>query len=254
MYWLKILSILAFFIFVIFVIFYLMDGYFLLNKVNLIMYNKKYPLSNGSEYLPTDEKWCKMLRDNYKVIRDEYIEYTKNNTLKRFGDIDQNQKSIDTTEVPWQVLMLKTYNKETNKIKYFPKTYSLIKKIPNCTLAMFSVLPPGKKLAPHRGPYNGVLRYHLSLIVPNAPKNELNGCFIKVNGKNHYWEEGLDTYFDDTYIHSAENNTYTTRVVLLLDIKKKFDNVFLDAINDILLNYSKYNSTVLNIVENTNNS
>jgi beta-hydroxylase len=119
---------------------------------------------------------------------------------------------------------------------------------------MFSVLLPGKKLAPHQGPYNGVLRYHLSLIVPEAPKNELNGCFLKVNDKNHYWEEGLDVYFDDTYMHSVENNTDSTRVVLFLDIKKKFDNIFLDTINDILFYYSEYNETVLNIVKNTNNS
>jgi aspartyl/asparaginyl beta-hydroxylase (cupin superfamily) len=132
-----------------------------------------------------------MLRDNYKVIRDEYIEYTKYNTLKRHGDIDHIQKITDTTNIPWLVLILKT-----NKIKYFPKTYNLIKKIPNCTLAMFSVLLPGKKLAPHRGPYNGVLRYHLSLIVPKAPKNELKGCFIKVNGKNHYWVATSNTKLD----------------------------------------------------------
>lgn len=253
--WLKILIILT--IFVIFIIFYIFcstNGYYWLNKVNSIMYNKKYPLLNGNEYLSTDEKWCKMLRDNYKVIRDEYIEYTKYNTLKRHGDIDHIQKITDTTNIPWLVLILKTYNKETNKIKYFPKTYNLIKKIPNCTLAMFSVLLPGKKLAPHRGPYNGVLRYHLSLIVPKAPKNELKGCFIKVNGKNHYWEEGLDTCFDDTFMHSAENNTDSVRVVLLLDIKKKFDNIFLDTINDILFYFSEYNETVLNIVKNTNNS
>ena len=254
---LKILIILTVFLFVIYVIFVIfcsVNGYYLLDILNSIMYNKKYPLLNGNEYFPTDKKWCKMLRDNYKVIRDEYIEYTKHYTLKRHGDIDYNQKSIDTTNIPWQVLILKTYNKETNKIKYFPKTYNLIKKIPNCTLALFSVLPPGKKLPPHRGPYNGVIRYHLSLIVPNAPKNELNGCFLKVNDKNYYWEEGSDIFFDDTYIHSAENNTDSPRVVLFLDIKKKFDNIFLDTINDILFYYSEYNETVLNIVKNINNS
>jgi hypothetical protein len=55
-------------------------------------------------------------------------------------------------------------------------------------------------------------------------------------------------------MHSAENNTDSVRVVLLLDIKKKFDNIFLDTINDILFYFSEYNETVLNIVKNTNNS
>jgi beta-hydroxylase len=227
-----------------------MNGYFLLYLVNLIL----YPFSSGTEFLPTNKKWCKELRENYTVIRDEYINYTKQNNLKRFAEIDPNQKHTDSSNVPWKILMLKTYNKETNKIKYFPKTYNLIKNIPDCTLAMFSVLPPGKKLAPHYGPSKLVTRYHLSLIVPDAPKNESNGCFIKVNNKNHYWQTGKDVMFDNTYLHSAENNTEQTRVVLFLDIKRKYNNVILDSMNNMILNYAQYNPTVNNIVENTNQS
>ena len=37
---------------------------------------------------------------------------------------------------------------------------------------MFSILEPGKHLPPHRGPYNGVLRLHLGLIVPE-PREQL---------------------------------------------------------------------------------
>lgn len=246
MHWLRILVIS---IVLLLVIFYFMNGYFLLYVVNLIL----YPFSGGPEYLPTEMKWCKDLRDHHQVIKDEYIKYTKQNKLKRFSEIDPNQRFTDVGDIPWPILMLRTYNKDTNKIKHFPETYRLIKKIPGCTLAMFSVLPPGKKLAPHKGPSKSVLRYHLSLIVPDAPKDE-TGCFIKVNGKNHYWKEGLDVMFDDTYTHSAENNTKYTRVVLFLDIKRKYNNVFLDWMNDNLLHYAQYNPTVTNIVENTNNS
>ena len=34
--------------------------------------------------------------------------------------------------------------------------------------AMFSILSPRKHIPPHRGPYKGVLRYHLGLIIPGA--------------------------------------------------------------------------------------
>lgn len=231
-------------------IFYFLNGYFLLYIINWIL----YPFSSGPAYLPTNKKWCKELRDNYTVIRDEYIEYTKHNNLKRFSEIDLNQRFTDTGDIPWKMLMLRVYNKDTNKIKDFPKTYNLIKKIKNCTLAMFSVLPPGKKLAPHKGPSRSVYRYHLSLIVPDAPKNESQGCFIKVNDENHYWQDGLDVMFDDTYTHSAENNTDKTRLILFLDIKRKYNFSILNYINDLLMYYAKYNPTVNNIIENTNNS
>jgi beta-hydroxylase len=239
--WLRILVISITFLLV---IFYLMNGYFLLYIINLIL----YPFSGGPAYLPTKMKWCKELRDNYKTIRNEYINYTKQNNLKRFAEIDLNQKSTDTGDIPWEILMLRVYNKDTNKIKHFPETYHFIKNIPGCTLAMFSVLKPGKKLAPHYGPSKSVLRYHLSLIVPKNNKE----CFITVNGEKHNWQEGSDTMFDDTYLHSAENNSDETRVVLFLDIKRKYNNVFLDWVNDTMLHYAQYNPTVLEIVKNTN--
>jgi beta-hydroxylase len=228
------------------IIFYFLNGYFLLYLVNLIL----YPFASGTAYLPTNKKWCKELRDNYTTIKQEYINYTKQNNLKRFAEIDPNQMSTDTGDIPWEILMLRVYNKDTEKIRYFPETYRFIKKIPGCTLAMFSVLPKNKKLDPHHGPSKSVLRYHLSLIVPKNNKE----CFITVNGEKHIWKEGTDTMFDDTFLHSAQNLSDETRVVLFLDIKRKYNNVFLDWVNDTMLHFSQYNPTVLNIVNNTNDS
>jgi beta-hydroxylase len=226
---------------------YFCNGYYILCIINMIL----YPFSNGPEYLPTKNiEWCKKLRSNYKIIRQEYINYSKTKKLKRFSDIDPNQVFIDTGEIPWEILTLRVYNKNTEKIKDFPETYNLIKNIPGCTLAMFSVLKPGKKLAPHFGPSKSVLRYHLSLIIPKNKKE----CFLMVNNKKHIWKECEDVMFDDTFLHSAENNSDETRVVLFLDIKRKYKNIFLDWINDTMLYYAQYNSVVANIVNNTNNS
>jgi len=195
----------------------------------------------------TSKLWFKELRDSYREIRQEYIQYVSENKLKRFGEIDPVQYMVDKGDILWEVLMIKVYNRDTDKVKYFPKTYNFIKKIPGCTLAMFSVLPPGKKLIPHTGPSKSVLRYHLSLIVPEDKQN----CFLMVNGKKYHWEEGSDVLFDDTYMHHAENNTNQTRVVLFLDIKRKYNNIFLDSINDIVLYYTQFNKTVRKIAKNT---
>ena len=92
------------------------------------------------------------------------------------------QINNDISDVPWEVLFLRVYNKDTDKIKYFPKTHSLISKIPGCSLAMFSILYPGKIIPPHIGPYKGILRYHLAIIAPkNYTECELivnNICFM----------------------------------------------------------------------------
>ena len=81
---------------------------------------------------------------------------------------------------------------------------------------MFSILEPGKHLPPHRGPYNGVLRLHLGLIVPE-PREQLG---IRVDKDVYRWKEGEAVIFDDAYEHEAWNRTPHTRVVLFVDFSQ----------------------------------
>lgn len=228
-------------------IFKSISGYVIVHWINLLY--SRYA-SENPEYYPTDMNWCQELRDNHEEIYQEYLNYIQNNKLKRFKEIDKVQTNYDISDIPWEVLFLRVYNKNTDKITHFPKTYSLISKIPGCSLVMFSVLHPGKVIPPHTGPYKGVLRYHLALVTPK----DTNQCKILVNGIPYNWKKGEDVLFDDTYIHSVQNNSDETRVVLFLDIKKEFENVFLDSLNDIVLHFGKFNDSVNNIVSNTNNS
>ena len=82
------------------------------------------------------------------------------------------------------------------------------------TTAMFSILAPGKHIPPHDGPYKGVLRYHLGLLVPE-PADQVG---IRVGGEIAHWHEGESLVFDDTYTHEAWNDTDGTRVVLFVDV------------------------------------
>lgn len=201
------------------------------------------------EYHPTHYEWCKMLRNNWKVIRDEYTEYVKTyGKFKRLKELDINQSELDSTPIPWEVLFLRCYNADTNKVHYFPKTTALLKSVPGCSLAMFSILKPGQYLPRHFGPYKGVLRYQLSLIVPKDYEN----CFLEVNDKKYCWQEGCDVIFDDTLQHSVHNNTDEHRVILFLDVKRHFGNAFLDALNTVTLFLLRYNYVIDTIVDNTN--
>ena len=51
----------------------------------------------------------------------------------------------------------------------------------------------------HKGPFNGVLRYHLGLIIPE-PKEK---CRIRVHDQFNEWDEGKSLIFDDTYEHEV---------------------------------------------------
>jgi beta-hydroxylase len=60
-----------------------------------------------------------------------------------------------------------------------------------------------------------VLRFHLGLVVPDAPVEQVG---IRVGGETAGWSEGASLVFDDTYQHEAWNETDETRVVLFVDV------------------------------------
>ena len=97
-----------------------------------------------------------------------------------------------------------------------PETSRIIEKIPGVMTAFFSILAPGKHLPPHRGPYSGILRYHLGLIVPEP--REL--CLIRVGDQFCPWAEGQSLIFDDTFNHQVWNDTDGVRVILFVDFSR----------------------------------
>lgn len=94
-----------------------------------------------------------------------------------------------------------------------PATAQALQEIPGLRTAFFSIPEPGKRLPPHRGPYNGVLRLHLGLVVP-APHER---CWIRVGAETRHWEPGEVLVFDDALDHEVHNDTEGVRVVLFGD-------------------------------------
>ena len=179
----------------------------------------------------TDVTWCKILRDNYLLILEEYNNYITNNTVLYYSDqIPAVSKDIDVHH-KWKTIILRVYNINTALVKFFPKTMSLI---PNhCSVAMFSILEPNCHLKPHTGIYSGVLRYHLSLKTPVDYTN----CYLEIKTNDWQkipWVAGTDIIFDDMFMHQVYNKTCEERVVLFLDIIKK-NGQFLDWLNHLCI-------------------
>ena len=89
--------------------------------------------------------------------------------LPAFHEISSEVRSISSDQ-NWKTFFLCGYGiKSEEAIRQCPETWRILQKIPGLKSAMFSIFEPGKHLPPHRGPYNGVLRFHLGLIVPDQP-------------------------------------------------------------------------------------
>jgi beta-hydroxylase len=180
--------------------------------------NLKYAkLGNPPVYDNKLFPWAAEIEKDWPAIRAELDRVLlRQSELPTFQDISTDVKTI-STDSRWKTFFLVGFGiKSEQNIRACPDTWRAVQKIPGLKTAMFSIFEPGKHLPAHRGPYNGVLRLHLGLIVPE-PADKLA---IRVNDQICHWQEGKALIFDDAYEHEAWNHTDKTRVVLFVDFVK----------------------------------
>jgi ornithine lipid ester-linked acyl 2-hydroxylase len=158
--------------------------------------------------------WIPKLEANWRDIRRELDGLlTFRDDLPAFHTI--NRDATDIGSERWKSFFFYGFRHRSDlNCARCPRTASLLATIPDMTTALFSILEPGAHLPRHRGPWKGVIRYHLGLMVPKQREK----CTIEVDGEVAHWQEGKSMVFDDTFPHSVRNDTNETRVVLFLDI------------------------------------
>jgi len=161
--------------------------------------------------------WTKTIERDWRAIRTELDRVLiRQDELPGFHELSTDVATI-SKDRGWKTFLLCGYGfRSQANIDQCPETWRICQGIPGLTTAMFSILEPGKHLPPHRGPYNGVLRLHVGLIVPE-PRDQLG---IRVENETYRWKEGEAVIFDDAYEHEAWNKTPYTRVVLFVDFVK----------------------------------
>jgi beta-hydroxylase len=191
-------------------------------------------------------EWASLLEDNWTVMREELDALLQHReALPSFHDIAADASTISQDD-NWKTFFLYGYGEKAEEnCARCPRTTDLIEQVPGMTTAFFSILSPGKHIPPHRGPYKGVLRYHLGLKVPDPAEK----CRIRVDDEIVYWEEGESMVFDDTYNHEVWNETNGERAILFLDVKRPLHQP-MAALNDVVLSLLRHTPVVQNAREN----
>jgi beta-hydroxylase len=166
------------------------------------------------------------LAENWQVIRAEAQELFDNGRIRAAGTYDDlGFNSFFKTG--WKRFYVKWYDEPLPSAKALcPKTVELVQSIRGVNAAMFALLPPGSKLGAHRDPFAGSLRYHLGLVTPNA-----DTCRIVVDGEPYAWRDGEPVMFDETFIHTAENRSDVTRIILFCDVERPLSNPVVRGVN-----------------------
>lgn len=162
--------------------------------------------------------WAAEVEREWPLIRAELDRImTRKDELPGFHEISGEVRSI-SADRDWKTFLICAFGlKSDDAIRACPETWRIVQKIPGLKTAMFSIFEPGKHLPAHRGPYNGVLRFHLGLVVPEA---EPGAVAIRVADSTCEWREGSALIFDDAFEHEAWNHSGEVRVVLFVDFVK----------------------------------
>lgn len=167
--------------------------------------------------------WVSEIEEDWRKIRaelDAVMPYR--DQIPSFHEILKEVSTI-TTDQNWKAFFLAGIgmNCEENA-RRCPETMRLLKKVPGMKTAFFSILAPHKHIPAHRGAYNGILRFHLGLLVPQ-PREK---CRIRIGNEIRHWNEGESLIFDDTFNHEVWNDTDGYRVVLFVDFARPLQPPF----------------------------
>jgi aspartyl/asparaginyl beta-hydroxylase (cupin superfamily) len=158
--------------------------------------------------------WVADVESEWMTIRKELEPLMlQREKIPNFQDYSEGQRAL-TQDDQWKTFFLYAFgNVEKENCSRVPETVRILDKIPGMNTAMFSILGPGKHIPPHRGPYKGVLRFHLGLIIPKPE----GSCRIRVGNDVRAWKEGKSLIFDDSHEHEVWNDSDSYRVVLFVN-------------------------------------
>jgi beta-hydroxylase len=171
----------------------------------------------------------KSLADNWQTIREEALQLFDEGRI-RAADTYNDLGFNSFFKTGWKRFYVKWYDEPLPSAKALcPRTVELVQSIPGVNAAMFALLPPGSKLGAHRDPFAGSLRYHLGLVTPNA-----ESCRIVVDGEPYFWRDGEPVMFDETFIHTAENRSDVTRIILFCDVERPLTSRVVRALTHVI--------------------
>ena len=156
----------------------------------------------------------------WREIRDEALAVKQNlASVPRFHDIMREQADISANDGrDWRMFIMRAYGRDVPENRSrCPTVSALLDESPDVVSAVFSFLAPRKHVPKHRGPFRGILRFHLMLTMPRATDGGV-AAILEIDGEPHPLEEGQCLLWDDTYPHEVRNNSDEVRAALLLDV------------------------------------
>jgi len=172
------------------------------------------PVLDAEHDFPNSRKFVA----KWQKIRDEAIA-VRLEKMPRFHDIMPEQAEISANDgLDWRMFILKAYGVVVaENLAKMPTLARLLKECPEVKSATVSFLAPRKHIPRHRGPFRGVMRFHLGLQIPREPSGR-PATIMMIDDREYRITDGECLLWDDTFPHEVMNNADQPRIALLLDV------------------------------------
>jgi beta-hydroxylase len=164
--------------------------------------------------MPSSElSWTKSVEELHPLIKSECLTILQRlSYIPNFDQVLPGQRALNQGD-QWKSFYLVALGRPISAhAEHCPETMRALQNVPGLMNAFFSILKPGTHIPAHRGPYSGILRYHLGVVVPQGDVG------IRVGHDICRWQEGQSLVFDDGFEHEAWNRSEQLRVVLFVDL------------------------------------
>jgi aspartate beta-hydroxylase len=171
----------------------------------------------------------------WQAIRDEAVA-ARLEEMPRFHDLMPEQAAISANDGrDWRMLIFKAYDVAVpENLARSPTMKRLLDECPEVKSATVSFLAPHKHIPQHRGPFRGIMRFHLGLRIPKEPGGR-PATIMMIDGQEHRIADGECLLWDDTYPHEVYNNSDEPRIALLLDVWRPHMPADLEVLSRIIV-------------------
>jgi aspartate beta-hydroxylase len=169
-----------------------------------------------SQFFPNARRFTQAWQD----IRREALKVAESlPRIPRFHDIMPAQADISANDGrDWRLFIMKAYGVAfPDKLAQCPTVAAILDHVPEAISCSFSFIAPGKHVPRHRGPFRGILRFHLMLSMPED-KDGLPECELYIDDEPYRLRDGQSLLWDDTFPHEVLNRSDKVRIALLLDV------------------------------------
>ena len=188
---------------------------------------------DAAKYFPR----ARLFADSWRLLRDEADAVAATlHKVPLLHEIMREQADISANDGrDWRMFVVKEYGATVPKnLERCPALAALLAQSPEVLSAAFSYLAPGKHIPVHRGPFRGIMRFHVGLSMPRNANGEL-GATLWVNEIPYRLADGDTMLWDDTFPHEVLNATDKTRLALLLDVWRPEMPIDLAALSSLIV-------------------